>query len=129
MEAAPTGGVAFELNGAGGVRASAEPALVERILAPLVENAARHARTRATVNVSRHGAWVEVAVEDDGPGVAPAEATAIFEPGVRGSAADGHDGAGLGLSLARRLARSAGGDVEADADAPGGRFVVRLPIG
>jgi signal transduction histidine kinase len=129
MEAAPTGGVAFELNGAGGVRASAEPALVERILAPLLENAGRHALSRATVNVARRGLWVEVAVEDDGPGVTAAEAAAIFEPGVRGSAADGHDGAGLGLSLARRLARSAGGDVEADPAAPGGRFVVRLPIG
>jgi signal transduction histidine kinase len=56
------------------------------------------------------------------------EAVSIFEPGMRGSAGRGaYDGAGLGLSLARRLARSAGGDVEADSSAAGGRFVVRLP--
>jgi hypothetical protein len=52
----------------------------------------------------------------------------IFEPGVRGEAAEtnGARGSGLGLSLARRLARSVAGDVEA---AGGARFVVRLPAG
>jgi two-component system, OmpR family, sensor kinase len=126
-------GVAFEVvadaNGAGGIRATAEPKLVERILAPLVENATRHARSRAVVRVARTGQWVEVAVEDDGPGVPAGQEATIFEPGFRGSGAgnDNHGGAGLGLSLARRLARSAGGDVEADAEADGGRFVVRLP--
>jgi signal transduction histidine kinase len=136
LEAARAGaeerGVSFELvagNGAGVLRASAEPKLVERILAPIVENASRHARSRATVRVARNGPWLEVAVEDDGPGVAAGEEATIFEPGFRGAGAgnDNHGGAGLGLSLARRLARSAGGDVEADAAADGGRFVVRLP--
>jgi signal transduction histidine kinase len=124
-------GIAFELlpsNGAGPHRATAEPKLVERILAPLVENASRHARSRATVRIVRKGPWLEVAIEDDGPGVDPGEGAKIFEPGFQGAVGDAnHGGAGLGLSLARRLARSAGGDVEADADADGGRFVVRLP--
>jgi signal transduction histidine kinase len=127
-------GVAFEVvadanGGSGAVRATAEPKLVERILAPLVENATRHARSRAVVRVARNGQWVEVAVEDDGPGVPPGQEATVFEPGFRGGGADddNHGGAGLGLSLSRRLARSAGGDVEADARASGGRFVVRLP--
>jgi signal transduction histidine kinase len=54
----------------------------------------------------------------------------VFEPGVRGSAANGAGGAGLGLTLARRLARVAGGDVvaeAADGGAGGGSFVARLP--
>jgi signal transduction histidine kinase len=128
--AAASRGVVFELLPANGARATAEPKLVERILAPLVENAGRHARGRVTLSIRARGGWLEVAVEDDGPGVAASEAGAIFEPGVRGSTASGstaHDGAGLGLSLARRLARSAGGDVEADPTSAGGRFVVRLP--
>jgi signal transduction histidine kinase len=125
-------GVSFEFlptNGAGAMRATAEPKLVERILAPLIENAGRHARSRATVRIARNGPWLEVAVEDDGPGVPSGQEATIFEPGYRGDGAgnDNHGGAGLGLSLARRLARSAGGDVEADAHAEGGRFVVRLP--
>ena len=117
------------LDGAGGMRATAEPKLVERILAPLVENASRHARSRATVRIVRDGPWLEVAVEDDGPGVKAGEEATIFEPGFRGDAGPNanHSGAGLGLPLARRLARSAGGDVEADPGAAGGRFVVRLP--
>lgn len=124
VEAAGERGVAIDVAGGGG-RVSAEQTLVERILAPLLDNATRFARARATVTVARRSQWLEVGVEDDGPGVPAGEENAIFEPGRRGD--HSHDGAGLGLSLARRLARSAGGDVEADPDAPGGRFVVRLP--
>ena len=120
-------GVALDVAGDGG-RARAEQALVERIVAPLIENACRFADSRATVSVGRSGQWVEVVVEDDGPGVAPGEEAVIFDPGHRGQAGGAHDGAGLGLALARRLARSAGGEVEADPHARGGRFVVRLPV-
>jgi signal transduction histidine kinase len=128
--AAAESGVELEFDLSGGdptARAAAEPKLVERMLAPLVENACRHARSRASVRIGRSGAWAEVVVEDDGPGVPAGEELAIFEPGYRGATPDGHGGAGLGLALARRLARSAGGEVSADANAAGGRFVVRLP--
>jgi signal transduction histidine kinase len=66
-------------------------------------------------------------VEDDGPGVRAAEREAIFQPGRRGSAADGVAGAGLGLALARRLARSVRGEVEALDGDGGGRFRITLP--
>ncbi|MEA2459136.1 MAG: two-component system, OmpR family, sensor kinase [Thermoleophilaceae bacterium] len=129
VPAAAARGVELELvAGAGGVRVTAEPKLVERILAPLVENACRHARSHAVVSVARQGPWVEVVVDDDGAGIRPEERTRIFDPGYRGSPGGGpHDGAGLGLPLARRLARSAGGDVDAEDSAHGGRFLVRLP--
>jgi signal transduction histidine kinase len=124
-------GVSFDLvaESNGRMRATAEPKLVERILAPLVENATRHAHSQAVLRIARNGQWLEVAVEDDGPGVPAGHEATIFEPGYRGDTTgnENHLGAGLGLSLSRRLARSAGGDVEADPDAPGGRFVVRLP--
>jgi signal transduction histidine kinase len=80
------------------------------------------------VSIARGPGGVRYTVEDDGPGVARDEGERIFEPGVRGSAGerDGEFGAGLGLALARRLARDASGDVEAVVT-DRGRFIVRLP--
>jgi len=105
--------------------------LAERILQPVVENACRYGRSRVIVAVGRDDGGVVYAVEDDGPGVAEGERDRIFDPGVRGSAQDGSEnaGAGLGLSLARRLARSVEGEVLVEPAANGGRFLVRLPAG
>jgi signal transduction histidine kinase len=117
----------------GGARLAAAADLVERILAPLVENACRYGRSSVTLTVALDpGARVRYEVIDDGPGVHAGERERIFEPAVRGSAAAangqmGVPGAGLGLALARRLARAAGGDVEAEVGGTGGRFVVWLP--
>jgi signal transduction histidine kinase len=79
------------------------------------------------LTVARDGETVAFSVTDDGPGLQPDEVESVFEPGVRGTAANGSPGAGLGLTLSRRLARVAGGDVVAEAVPAGGRFVVRLP--
>jgi len=71
-------------------------------------------------------------VAEDGPGVQPEDREAIFEPGQRrpseqqpGAVATA--GVGLGLSLSRRLARAAGGDVELGDEGPGACFIARLP--
>jgi signal transduction histidine kinase len=104
------------------IRVGVEAELAERILQPLVENACRYGRSLVRVSVRRTRGGVVYAVRDDGPGVDAAERDRIFEPGVRGRSASG-DGAGLGLALARRLARSAAGEV----DLADGQFVVRLP--
>ena len=103
------------------LRAPAE--LVARILAPMVENGLRLART-VTVTATADGQGVDVVVSDDGPGVPAALADRVFEPGVTGG-----DGAGLGLALARRLARGAGGDIRLRGvgGGSGAAFVVRLP--
>ncbi|MFJ6787103.1 sensor histidine kinase [Streptomyces angustmyceticus] len=105
-------------------------ALLERIVAPLLDNALRHARTRVALRVSPEPDGVCAAVVDDGPGVPAAFTTHLFQPGRRADPEDGHGGAGLGLPLARRLARSAGGEVTHDpGHTPGARFVVSLPAG
>jgi signal transduction histidine kinase len=97
--------------------------LVERILVPLLDNARRYARNQITVACT---ADVEIIVTDDGPGVPVELRNAVFEPGRRANPDDGHDGVGLGLALARRLARTADGDITIDA---AGRFVISLPRG
>jgi signal transduction histidine kinase len=105
--------------------AEGEADVVRRALAPLVDNARRHARTGVVLEVSGHDGHVQVAGRDDGPGLDPDLGERAFDPGVRGDGEPG-DGAGLGLPLARRLARSCGGDVVAG-PGPGGCFVLELP--
>jgi len=102
-----------------------DAAVLARILGPLIENAVRYGGSDVEVHVGRTPNDVCVTVVDQGPGVPAGEAEMIFEPGVRGSGASG-EGSGLGLALARRLARSAGGDVRVQ-PGDGGRFEVRLP--
>ncbi|HWX09221.1 MAG TPA: ATP-binding protein [Gaiellaceae bacterium] len=111
------------------VRLGVDPDLAERILQPVVENACRYGAKHVHVSIERRDSTVRYAVTDDGPGVDDDESDRIFEPGVRGriGEASASLGAGLGLALARRLARSVTGDVEAVAVAQGGRFLVRLP--
>ena len=104
----------------------------ERILAPLVENACRYGRRSVRLSAKGSSDAIEFLIADDGPGVEPGEREAIFEPGVRGAAGNGsggNEGAGLGLALARRLARALGGDVRYVENAGGAAFVARVPFG
>jgi len=74
------------------------------------------------------GAWVQLTVTDDGPGVDPADLPFIFDRFYRAQGARGTAGAGLGLAICRALVEAQGGTVVAD-EAPGGgaRFTVLLP--
>jgi signal transduction histidine kinase len=105
--------------------AEGEPDVLRRALAPLVANGRRYARSRVTLELSAGDGHVRVAVRDDGPGLDPQLGERAFEPGTRARDAPA-DGAGLGLPLARRLARSCGGDVTVG-PGPGGCFVLELP--
>lgn len=111
------------------IRIGVDSDVAERVLAPLIENACRHARSSVTITIGSAGRAVLFHVVDDGRGVPEADRERIFEPGWRGNGHQRADGAGLGLPLARRLARAAGGDVSSDGGAPGGRFIARLPGG
>jgi signal transduction histidine kinase len=106
-------------------RAEGETDVVRRVVAPLVDNARRHARERVTLELSTTDAEVHLTIRDDGPGVPAHLGDRVFDAGVREVADD--SGAGLGLALARRLARSCGGDVRL-CNGPGGCFVLALPI-
>ena len=111
------------------VRVAADEELVERMLQPILDNAVRYGRSAVEVSLERNGSLASVHVADDGPGIADDERGRIFEPGARGEAARSREGgAGLGLSLARRLARSAGGDVAVVSSSAGARFVLSLPL-
>ncbi len=105
-------------------RIGAPQAIAHRALAPVVENAVRFARARVRISGdTSHPSFVLVVVEDDGPGVS-ADSGDIFVPGTTSY---GGSGAGLGLAISRRMARSVGGDVELEHAQGPTRFVVRLP--
>ncbi len=68
--------------------------------------------------------WVEVEVEDSGPGVPPEIRARLFEPLVTGKV----KGIGLGLALVKRIVERHGGTIVHRPQSTGGaRFVVRLP--
>ncbi len=102
-----------------------------RILVNLVENANKYAPGADPIllRVERDDAWLRLAVVDRGPGVASAECERIFTPFYRpaGAIADS-GGAGLGLSIARRLAELQGGTLTYSPGVGGGSaFVLALP--
>ncbi|WP_235032140.1 ATP-binding protein [Actinacidiphila yanglinensis] len=112
------------------VTADVPAALVERILTPLLDNADRYGSHHILVECLSGPGGAQVHVSDDGPGVPADLGPAVFEAGCRADPGDGHDGAGLGLALARRLARNAGGDItlsKAAGPLGGAHFIVTLP--
>ncbi len=129
-EGGSDGAAHVELQADRPVLVAVEAEVVERILAPLVENALRYAHERVTVSVGAAGGEAVVVVADDGPGLSEQERLHAFDPGFRTNGEGPHRGSGLGLPLAKRLARSAGGELEL-LDPPGGAgaaFRVRLPL-
>jgi two-component system sensor histidine kinase KdpD len=102
-----------------------------RALVNLIENAAKYSAAGAAVELSarRDGAWLAFAVADRGPGIADVERERIFEPFYRpASVAPDVAGVGLGLSIARGIARAQGGDVAVAARDGGGTvFTLRVP--
>ncbi|KPI29693.1 sensor histidine kinase [Streptomyces sp. NPDC054962] len=101
-----------------------------RVLANLLDNAHRHARSAVTVTVRRAGGQVVVEVADDGDGVPEADRERIFERFVRLDDARGRDdgGAGLGLAIARDVAVRHGGTLTVRRTPTGGAlFELRLP--
>ena len=102
-----------------------------RILNNLIENALRYSPPSSTVDlaVRREGDMLLFAVADRGPGIAPADRDRIFEPFYRAADSTPDAGrAGLGLSIARRLAEIQGGSLGFELRPGGGSvFVLRLP--
>ena len=102
---------------------------LQRLIGNLVDNALKYGRT-ARVRIRRADRLAVVEIDDDGPGLSPAELERVFEPFYRADASRNLDqgGVGLGLAVARSLARAHGGDVELLARTGGLTARVSLPL-
>jgi two-component system OmpR family sensor kinase len=110
------------------VHAAATPAEVGLVLDNLLANAHRHARSVVHVSAVPAGRWVRLLVDDDGPGIPPADRERVFDRFTRLDATTGASGAGLGLALVARLVEGRGGTVHAGRSPDGGaRLTVRWP--
>jgi signal transduction histidine kinase len=111
-----------------GYRIRGRQDVVVELLQILLVNASRHAPgSTARIEATREGSMIRVSVTDSGPGVPEQLRNVIFE---RGAHREDSEGQGLGLSIARRLARGLGGTLELVPDVPAGaRFDLTLPQG
>ncbi|MFF3438704.1 sensor histidine kinase [Streptosporangium sp. NPDC002721] len=149
--AGTVGGPDVRLRAAAPVVVDAAPALLDRLVANLLDNARRHARRSVRIRVLRRGTTAELIVTDDGPGIPAPDREHVFEPFFRLDSARCRQrgGTGLGLAIARDIALAHNGtltiedaeDVEdagsaqntgsaenaGNADA-GARLVLRLPL-
>jgi two-component system sensor histidine kinase KdpD len=112
---------------------TADPGLLERVIANLVENALRYtpAGERVRVAASTHGDVVEVRIVDRGPGITAGDREAVFAPFQRREdhAKTNGAGVGLGLAIARGFVEAMHGTITLD-DTPGGGLIasVALPV-
>ncbi|MFO0833478.1 MAG: ATP-binding protein [Phycisphaerales bacterium] len=106
---------------------------IERIVTNLVENACKYGASPAGVVTLRglvRGSHAIIEVSDEGPGISPVDRDRVFEPFERGHdlETETKQGLGLGLPLARGLARELGGDLRLlDREGRGATFELSLP--
>ncbi|MBI3708386.1 MAG: HAMP domain-containing protein [Proteobacteria bacterium] len=106
------------------------PQAMKRSLNNLVANATRHA-AQVSVHAARRGRRIDITIDDDGPGIPPESREEVFRPFFRldpaRSTATG--GVGLGLTIARDVVRSHGGDIQLAESPMGGlRAHIQIPV-
>ena len=110
--------------------AAVRPNALKRALSNLIMNAAAHGETVQVAAAPRTSGGVEIVVDDDGPGISEDRYEDAFKAFNRldDSRNQNEKGVGLGLAIARDVARSHGGDIVLDRSPLGGlRAIVRLP--
>jgi len=121
-------GNSFELDGDETVDVLIDRDRSRRALTNILDNALRYSPENAPVYLSwiaRDEASVEVVIRDRGPGIDPKLLPHIFEPGISGESVDdgGDRGAGLGLTIAKRLLEHQDAGITAHSDPAGGTIV------
>jgi len=121
---------AIDVTAPNHIDVSVKRAGLRRVLANLLDNALKHG-TRVAVALTQEDRVVEIAVEDNGPGIAPDRYEEAFRPFRRLDQGRNlqSGGSGLGLAIARDIARAHGGDILLGKSALGGlKATIRLPV-
>lgn len=107
-----------------------DPDAVRVVMENLLDNARKYGGGKVELVEGVHGARWRIEVRDRGQGFDPSERERLFEPFERGGGTGVAHGSGLGLHIARQLARQMGGDLTASSDGKGkgSVFVLALPI-
>jgi signal transduction histidine kinase len=121
-------GQGFEIRGGVTRPVSGRPRALRRCLSNLLDNAIRYGR-QPSIEVEERARELAIRVLDEGPGMPEAELERAFEPFVRGESSRSREtgGTGLGLGIARNIARAHGGDVTL-ANRPGGGLEATLTL-
>lgn len=128
---APEPRITITTERVGRVDVVGDPTQLGRMVANLVLNARRHARSAVELGLTAAHGRAVFTVDDDGPGIPDADRERVFERFVRLDEARSRDagGSGLGLALCAQICRSHGGTIAVDAsDLGGARLVVTLPL-
>ncbi|CAB4908478.1 HAMP domain-containing sensor histidine kinase [Rhodococcoides fascians] len=123
--------IRFDVDATQPVPVRVDVGRIEQILSNVLDNAGRFTPSGGTIRVAvGRDTHAFITVDDEGPGVAEADRERIFERLVRlNSARDrASGGVGLGLSIARTLARAHGGELVCLAGPSGARFRLTLPL-
>jgi signal transduction histidine kinase/CheY-like chemotaxis protein len=103
--------------------------LLERLLRNLVSNALKHGGGAARISVTTRDAMCEIAISDNGPGIAIEDQARIFDEFVRLDGRASSEGLGLGLPIVQRIAELLGHDLELrSSPGHGATFLVRVPV-
>ncbi len=123
-------GGSIDLRIAGAPKIPVQATALRRCLVNLIDNAMRYGN-QVWIACRRRGEWFEIGIDDDGPGVPAADREKVFRPFYRRDRAQPGKpgGVGLGLSIARDVVQSHGGDILLGNSPEGGLGVrVRLPL-
>ncbi|MGO9802406.1 MAG: sensor histidine kinase [Steroidobacteraceae bacterium] len=129
--AAEQKGVAFSFESTGEAAVAGDPVLLAQALSNLIDNSLKCVPERGAISVCvgrRSDGAVEIAVADNGPGIAAADRLKATERFFRGDASRGTPGVGLGLSIVDAVARLHGGVLELLDNHPGLRAQMVLPV-
>jgi signal transduction histidine kinase len=129
VDDAVAAGGAASLGGAVTVVVEADDLALKRLFANLIDNAIKYGAAADVRLTARDGAAV-VEITDRGPGLSDGELERVFEPFYRAEPSRNREtgGMGLGLAVARSIARAHGGDVTLSSTAGGLTAIVRLPL-